>query len=177
MPHAGPDDERESMLELSAEEATSLQLAEVYVDFRREAGKAPKGPAFNYKKLSVVRVEWMSAPVAERALSPRARAAFRYFQRHPTYAHYLRLYEQWRTGDSADRRWKTAYTLLNADGIEVAVRPILYPHHSYGDSDQRGRLVGVHVKDDQQLHIRHGLCANSHRLALRTRWASSGSSS
>ena len=31
----GPEDPRESMLELSEEEAASLQLAEAYVDFRR----------------------------------------------------------------------------------------------------------------------------------------------
>ena len=47
--HAGPDDLRESMLQLSAAEAASLQLAEIYVDFRRETGKISKGPTFNYK--------------------------------------------------------------------------------------------------------------------------------
>ena len=86
---AGEDDRHESMLELSAEEAKSLQLAEVYVDFRHESGKLSKGPTFNHKKLSVVRVEWMDTPVAQRATSIRARAALRYFERHPTYAHYL----------------------------------------------------------------------------------------
>ena len=44
---SGQDDDRESMLELSAEEAAPLQLAEVYVDFKREAGKVSKGPTFN----------------------------------------------------------------------------------------------------------------------------------
>ena len=71
--------------------------------------------------------------------------------------HYKQLYEQWRNEEGRDRRWKTAYTLPNADRVEVAVRPILYPHHSYGDSDQRARLIGVHIKEDQQLHMRHGL--------------------
>ena len=33
-----------------------MQLAEVYVDFKREAGKVSKGPTFNYKKL--VSFEW-----------------------------------------------------------------------------------------------------------------------
>ena len=47
---SGPDDDRESMLKLSATEAASLQLAEVYVDYKREAGKVSKGPTFNYKK-------------------------------------------------------------------------------------------------------------------------------
>ena len=94
----GSDDERESMLELSAAEAKSLQLAEIYVDFRREAGKLSNGPTFNYKKLSVVRVEWIDAPVAQRVETIRAKAALRFFEKHPTYAHYLRLFEQWRGG-------------------------------------------------------------------------------
>ena len=157
MTSSGQDDDRESMLELSAEEAASLQLAEVYVDYRREAGKVSKGPTFNYKKLSVVRVEWLPEPVASRELTVRARAAFRYYQQHPTYARYLRLYEQWRSTGDPQRKWKTAYTLLNADGVEVAIRPILYPHHSYGDSDQRARLRGVRMNENQQLHMRHGL--------------------
>ena len=145
------------MLVLTEAEATSFQSAEVNVDFRRESGKISKGPTFNYKKLSVVRVEWLAESVSMRSLTVRPRAAFRYYQRHPTYAHYLRLYEQWRSSGVSDRRWKTAYTLLNADGAEVAIRPILYPHHAYGDSDQRSRLVGVHIKQAQQLHMRHGL--------------------
>ena len=153
----GPEDVRESMLELSATEAASLQLAEVYVDFRREAGKVSKGPTFNYKKLSVVRVEWLPQPISSRKLTVRARAAFRYYQQHPTYARYLSFYEQWRSSGDPQRKWKTAYTLLNADGVEVAIRPILYPHHSYGDSDQRSRLCGVHINENQQLHMRHGL--------------------
>ena len=153
----GVEDMRESMLELTAAEAESLQLAEVYVDFRRESGKLSKGPTFNYKKLSVVCVEWLSPPVADRQLTERARAAYRFYQRHPTYARYLRLYDEWRRGGAGTRKWRTAYTLLNADGVEVAIRPILYPHHAYGDSDQRSRLRGVHIKEEQQLHMRHGL--------------------
>ena len=90
----GPDDERESMLELSAAEATPLQLAEIYVDFRREAGKLSKGPTLNCKKLSVVRGEWIDAPAAQRVQTIRAKAALRFFEKHPTYAHYARLHEQ-----------------------------------------------------------------------------------
>ena len=154
---AGQDDERESMLELSAEEAASLQLAEVYVDFKREAGKVSKGPTFNYKKMSVVRVEWLLPPMAQRPMTTRSSAAYRFFMAHPTYARYARMYEEWRRAGDGSRKWKTAYTLLQADGVEVAIRPILYPHHAYGDSDQRSRLEGVHITQAQQLHMRHGL--------------------
>ena len=45
----GDTDLRESMLELSASETTSLQLAEVYVDYRRERGKLSSGPTYNIK--------------------------------------------------------------------------------------------------------------------------------
>ena len=82
----GEDDIRESMLELTAAEAASLQLAEVYVDYRRESGKISKGPTFNYKKLSVVRIEWVLPAFAERETALRTQAAYRYYQQHPTYA-------------------------------------------------------------------------------------------
>ena len=154
---SGLDDPRESMLNLTAAEAASLQVAEVFVDFKRESGNISKGPTFNFKKLSVVRVEWLSPAVADRQLTARARAGLRYFQNHPTYARYLRLYDEWVRSGDGQRKWRTAYTLLNADGVEVAIRPILYPHHAYGDSDQRFRLRGVHVTQEQQLHLRHGL--------------------
>ena len=51
---SGDTDLRESMLELSAPEATSPQLAEVYVDYRKERGKLSKDPTFNYKKNSAL---------------------------------------------------------------------------------------------------------------------------
>ena len=105
----------------------------------------------------MVRVEWIAEPVHERCLTVRAKAALRQYERHPVCAHYLRLYKEWRSRGSLDRKWKTAYTLLNADGLEVAIRPILYPHHAYGDSDLKSRLSGVHIKGAQQLHIRHGI--------------------
>jgi len=49
----GDADSRESMLELSPSEAASLQLAEVYVDYRRERGKVSDGPTHNIKNNSV----------------------------------------------------------------------------------------------------------------------------
>ena len=39
--------------------------------------------------------------------------------------------------------------MLDYDGIEVAARPILYPHPAFGDSDMRSRLVGSHVAQSQ----------------------------
>ena len=102
----GDADERESMLELSDAEATSLQLAEVFVDYRREKGKLSKGPTHNFKKLSVVRVEWIPEPVRERCLTVRAQAALRFYERHPVSAQYLQLYKEWCNNGSLDRTWK-----------------------------------------------------------------------
>ena len=91
------------MLDLTAAEAESLQLAEVYVDYKREAGKVSKGPTFNYKKLSVVRVEWRLPPMEDRELTPRALAAYRYFQGHPTYARLMCVFAEWRRSGDGSR--------------------------------------------------------------------------
>ena len=82
----------------------SLQLAEVCVDFRRSSGKVSKGPTFNFKKLGVVRVEWLPDPASSRNLTVRARAAFRYYQQHPAYAPCVTFCEQWRSSRGPQRK-------------------------------------------------------------------------
>ena len=48
----------------------------------------------------------------------------------------------------------TVSMLLDMDGVEVAARPILYPHFSFGDSDMRSRLPGTHVGGEQSLSMK-----------------------
>ena len=105
-----------------------------------------------------MRVEWLLTPVESRLTTARARAAFLYFCEHPTYRFYLHKHRLWLADKAADPSLhpaiKTAHLLLHAHGIEVAARPILYPHHAYGDSDLRSRLEGVHVAEEQRVQIR-----------------------
>ena len=83
----GADDLRESMLELSTEEAASLQLVNIYCDYKRQRGQGGRAPTAKLKKLSVVRVEWKAE-----ALHPptaRARAAYLWLRtNHETYARF-----------------------------------------------------------------------------------------
>ena len=156
----GPDDPRPSLLDLPADEASRLQLVDLYCDFRRQRGQRQgRAPVFNYKKLSVIRAEWRRARVDDTMTTDMGRAALRWFkQDHPTYA---RLYAQHLKvladhARDASLPWYiiTPRLLLDMDGVEVAARPILYPHFSYGDSDLRSRIVGTHVGANQTLSIK-----------------------
>ena len=46
----------------------------------------------------------------------------------------------------------TMRLLLEEEGIEVAARPILYPHHSFGDTDMKQRLRAVHLNEEQAVN-------------------------
>ena len=48
----GADSPRESMLELSTEEAASPQLMSIYCDYKRQRGQRGKAPTANIKNLS-----------------------------------------------------------------------------------------------------------------------------
>ena len=73
------------MLELSEEEASSLQLIDLYCDFKRQRGQGGRAPVSNYKKMSVVRAEWRRSSPHDTVLTDRARVALRWFMEHPTY--------------------------------------------------------------------------------------------
>ena len=83
-----------------------------------------------------------------------------YLRRHRAWLRDRHLFDASRGGDPSEAgtvgyparlsEWfQTAQLLLNEDGIEVAARPVLYPHHSFGDSDMLKRLRGVHLESDQ----------------------------
>ena len=48
----------------------------------------------------------------------------------------------------------TMRLLLEEEGIEVAARPILYPHHSFGDTDMKQRLRAVHLNEEQVVNMK-----------------------
>ena len=156
---AGAADDRSSMLDLSKEEASSLQLIDLYCDYRRQRGKKGHAPVWNYKKMSVIRAEWRRVSPDALDLSPRARAALHWFKHdHPTYGRFYREHQQVleRHRGDAGLPWyiSTPRLLMDMDGVEVAARPILYPHFAFGDSDLRSRIVGTHVSMGQTLSIK-----------------------
>ena len=148
------NDTRVSMVDLTAEEAASLELITIFCDFKRQFGKRGTAPTFNYKKTSVVRAEWKPYAIKDKFPSARARAAYDWFmETHPVYQHYHALqtwHLQQRAIDPSTPKYiQTARLLLHSDGIEVAARPLLYPRSAYGDSDLRYRLLGMHLKMSQ----------------------------
>ena len=118
-------------------------------DFERQRGKYGKVSTWNYKKTSVVRVEWKQHDIQAGLPTMQAKAAFAWLTiNNATYAHDLNLQKQ-NVAARENSAWvpkfvQTAELLLNAAGIEVVARPILYPHHAYGDTDLKERLTGTH---------------------------------
>ena len=156
----GKDDHRPSMLDLTSEEVGTLQLIDLFCDYRRQRGKR-KGlaPVFNYKKCSVIRAEWRRVRPDDAVRTERACAALGWFkQDHPTYAKYYQMHQKILSDHDQDSSlpWYilTPRLLLDMDGVEVAARPMLYPHFAYGDSDMRSRLVGTHIGLGQTLSMK-----------------------
>ena len=109
---------------------------------------------FNVKKLSVVRAEWKERPVWHGLTTDRAKAAYLWLrEENPVYRRFLAMHEEHlrevETGVCTKHYIPTAKLLLHMDGVEAAARPVLYPHHAYGDSDLKSRLCGVHLRPNQ----------------------------
>jgi len=143
-----------SMLDLTEEEATSLEIVELHCDYRRETGQNKKAPVYNVKKVSVIRADWKKRPIRENCPTVRAKAAYDWlFRFNPTYTAYVEKHKNKLREAAENPGFKfyipTAELLLNSDGIEVAARPILYPRQAYGDSDLRMRFEG-RLKDAQR---------------------------
>ena len=156
-----PDDSQPSMLDLTVEEPQSLEIVDLYCDFKRQYGDKGTAPVFNYKKLSVIRAEWKKLPVRDKLPTGRAQAAYNWFcKEHPVYRNFIRRHDEHLRKMANDPSIKiyipTAQLLLHLDGIEIASRPLLYPHHAYGDSDLRSRLRGVHIRPAQVPNMKLG---------------------
>ena len=84
---AASADTRVSMLDLTSEEAASLEIVKLFCDYKRQYGKSGRAPTFKYRKLSVVRAEWKRHSIVEHLPTPRARAAYAWLCQHnKTYA-------------------------------------------------------------------------------------------
>jgi len=159
----GPDDPRPSLLDLPADEISRLQLVDLFCDFKRQRGQRQgRAPVWNYKKMSVIRAEWRRQRPDDAMMSDRGRAALQWFkQEHPTYARFYAQHQKVLADHvrQPSLPWYilTPRLLLDMDGIEVAARPILYPHFAFGDSDLRSRMAGTHVGDGQTLSMKASL--------------------
>ena len=143
-----------SMLDLTAEEAASLQIVNLFCDYKKQFGERGTAPVYNVKKLSVVRAEWKEEPVWHGLTTDRAKAAYLWLrEENPVYRRFLAMHEdhlrEVETGVCTKHYIPTAKLLLQLDGVETAARPVLYPHHAFGDSDLKSRLCGVHLKPNQ----------------------------
>ena len=93
-----------------------------------------------------------------RLRTPHARAAYAYLLEHNQgYAHYAaehgRLVE---AGFPHGRAISTYGLMMKMPGVEVAVRPHLYPHSAYGDTDLRERLRELGLsREGQQLSVKN----------------------
>jgi hypothetical protein len=137
---------------LSPEETRALQVVRLFCDFKRQRGMKGTAPMSNTKKLSVVRAEWSRLSVRTSLPTERAKAAYDFLTaNNPTYRSFVQRHEAFLHGNPGNYTIPTAELLLRMDGVEVACRPHLYPHHAYGDSDCRSRLLGLHLLEHQQV--------------------------
>ncbi|CAE7621665.1 Usp17lc [Symbiodinium sp. CCMP2592] len=134
---------------LTAEDLDTLVIVRLFVDYKTVRGG--KSGVTSLKKQSIVRAEWRDQPMHQVPRKPAAAAAFLWFlNNNSTYKEFVDMQEELhRTnadGNSSTwRRLSTADLLLNKPGIEIAVKPWLYPYASYGDSDISVRLKNLNL--------------------------------
>ena len=124
----------ESLLDLTKAEARALAIVNLYCDVKKDVhGKAIP----NNKKMSLCRAEWKEEAVEANLPTARSRAAYRWLlENNTTYARYIERHTLVLASDLNNRFYFiTANLFLHEHGIEVAIRPILYPREAYGDSD------------------------------------------
>ena len=121
---------------------------------RCQSGKATVG---NIRKLSVVRAIWATSKVEDTICTDKARAAFRTLLRHNlVYAQYVADHNSLvEASFPKGRKIPTYFLLMQMPGIEAAIRPILYPHTVFCDTDLRERLRAFgYASPPQQLSIK-----------------------
>ena len=107
--------------------------------------------------MSLCRAEWRKEPAEANLPTTRSKAAYRWLlENNPTYARYIERHTSVLASNHKNRFYlTTANLLLHEHGIEVAIRPILYPREAYGDSDVTERLKRLgRMGDAQQSSIR-----------------------
>ena len=72
-------------------------------------------------------------------------------ENNPTYARYVSRHKDILASEAKNRFYiTTANWLLHEHGIEVAMRPYLYPREAFGDSDATERLLRLGRMTDKQ---------------------------
>ena len=143
-----------SLLNLTHDEAYALAIVKLYCDHRKEQ----KGKAIpNHKKTSLCRAEWKKAVVQPDLPTPRSKAAYTWLlENNPTYARYISRHTEILASDAKNRFYITIANLfLHEHGIEIAIRPCLYPREGFGDSDVTERLLRLgRMTETQKSSIR-----------------------
>ena len=126
--------------------ARALAIVSLYCDSKEISSKDGKnvGNAIpNNKKLSLCRAEWKKQAIASNLLTARSKAAYAWLVvNNPTYARYISRHTEILASEAKNRFYfTTANLLLHEHGIEVAMRPCLYPREAFGDSDVTERLL------------------------------------
>ena len=134
------------LLELTEAEVHMLAPIEIKCEFKTVRGG--KASVTNRQKTSVIRGVWRKKSVAEGIASAgvAVNAAYTWLMDHnETYKLYVSKHEQLlrehADDNSAEWRWvPTCELLLHMPGVEVAMRPWLYPRAAFGDTDIKSRL-------------------------------------
>ena len=135
-----------SLLDLTHDKAFALAIVNLYCDHKEISSKDGKNVGNvipNKKKLSLCRAEWEKQAIAYNLPTPRSKAAYVWLlANNPTYARYISRHNEILASEEKNRFYfATANLLLHEHGIEVAVRPCLYPREAFGDSDVTERLL------------------------------------
>ena len=102
--------------------------------------------------MSLCRAEWKKEAIEPNLPNARCKAAYRWvLENNPTYARYLSRHKDILASEAKNRFYiTTANLLLHEHGIEVAMRPYLYPREAFGDSDVAERLLRLGRMTDKQ---------------------------
>ena len=130
-------------LRLNRWELEDLAVADIKVDYRSRAGG--KSDVYSKQKRSVVRCLWRARCLYDLPRGEAADAVFRWLmENNSTYRAFVESHTRLvrdNAGKAGDwREVPTAELLLSRPGMEVAVRPWLYPLASMADTDARERL-------------------------------------
>ena len=107
--------------------------------------------------MSLCRAEWKKAAIYPNLPSVRSKAAYVWLLANtPTYARYISRHTEILASEAKNRcNFTTANLLLHEHGIEVAMRPCLYPREGFGDSDVTARLLRLcRMTETQKSSIR-----------------------
>ena len=138
------EETRESLLNLSKEEAWALAPIRIFIDMKPERGKKTQARTYTMKKWGISRAEWVPHKISDNLLSRKVKAAYKWLlENNATYKEWIEEHDIALNSISQmdkPKYWiRTSTLLLHMDGVEVAAFPLLYPRPSFGDTDLRKR--------------------------------------